>query len=290
MSKKTLGAVFKEVVTPLLYISPSAKTGSLIGGCFSCLFTLSAFALDTAQIDELTQQWLNIEKQSVQLQRDWQEQQPILEQQLTLLNEEKSQLTRMLSEDTSSQAQVDVKRSELLQQQGDLEQQQDKLTTQLNAFNKQLLQLNDMLPPPLINAWQSEDDVLDAEPTASLQLQVGLAKLAKLNEFDQRISVYEMPLTAPNTADNKQILVKQFYLGVSQAWFTSANGEYRGWGQATPEGWQWHFDENLDQDKINKAIAIFEKKKQADFVSLPMVLQAQPFGAKQNETQNQGAK
>jgi len=272
LSKKTLSVICKQIFPLIL----RAKYFSLIAGCLGYCFTFSVVALDTVQVDQLTQQWLDIEKQTTLLQRDWQEQQPILTQQLTLLNEEKRQLTRMLTTDNSSQEQVEVKRSELLQQQNDLEQQQQQLTKQLNAFNKQLVQLNDMLPPPLVNAWQTENDVLDAEPTASLQLQVGLAKLAKLNAFDQRISVYEMPLTAPNTNHEKEILVKQFYLGVSQAWFTSANGEYRGWGQATINGWQWHFDEKISSDSISKAIAIFEKKKQADFVALPMMLQAAP--------------
>ncbi|TYK64982.1 DUF3450 family protein [Colwellia echini] len=273
MGKKALSVVVKNILIDGFTSKLRAKYFSVMGSTCGCLLSFSALAVNTAQIEDLTQQWLDIEKQSVQLQTNWQMQQPILRQQITLLNEEKSQLTKMLQVDNSSQAQVEVKRSELLQQQNELEQQQQQLTNQLIVLNKQLLNLNNLLPPPLTDAWQSEDQVLDAEPTTSQQLQVSLAKLDKLNAFNQRISIHEKPLTAPN---GNEILVKQFYLGLSSAWFTSANGEYRGWGQATDNGWQWYFDEQLSADAIQQAIAIFEKKQQADFVALPMVLQNKP--------------
>jgi len=240
--------------------------------CLSFLLGFTVFstlAIEIAQIDRLTEQWLNIEKQSVQLQRDWQIQQPILEQQLSLLTAEKQQLTALLSTDNTSQQQVETKRSALLNEQTELEQQQADFSKNIVQLNKQLVFIEHFLPPPLKQAWQKEHQALDTEPDLSLQLQVALAKLTKLSAFEQSISVHEMPLNSPQ---GTEILVKQLYLGLGIAWFTSANGQYSGWGQATDESWQWHFDDQVDAKPIQRAIAIFEKKQQADFVTLPIAL------------------
>ena len=61
-------------------------------------------------------------------------------------------------------------------------------------------------------------------------------------------------------------------MGTGIAWFTSANGEYCGWGQADENGWIWHFDNDVNATEIKRAIAIFEKKQQADFTELPIKL------------------
>ena len=140
---------------------------------------------------------------------------------------------------------------------------------QLTQLTNQLEFLNHLLPPPLVNSWQKEQQVLGAAPDISLQLQVALAKLAKLAEFENRISLHEMPITSPQGAD---LMVKQLYLGTGIAWFVSANNQYSGWGQANDEGWTWHFDNQKHAAKIKSAIAIFEKKQQADFIELPFRL------------------
>ena len=237
---------------------------------FSTFFiTLSAAAIEITQVDSLSKQWLNIESQSTQLQKDWQAQAPILKQQISLLTAEKKQLQQMLTVDNSSQEKVENKRSMLIKEQDVLEQQQYSLSQQVALLNKQLILIDDILPPPLKAAWKNEHDALGVDPELSLQLQVSLAKLNKLNMFAERISVHEMPLVSPQ---GNEILVKQVYLGLGIAWFTSANGQYTGWGQATNESWVWHFDTTIDAEKIAETIAMFEKKTQADFVTLPMYL------------------
>lgn len=237
---------------------------------------IPSYALDIAQIDRLTAQWLNIEKQNSQLQKIWHEQEPLLTQQLALLTAEKKQLSALIAVDVNNNKEVDIKRKALLKEQTQLEQQQGKLSQQLALLTNQLIFIDHLLPPPLKKSWQKEQQVLTAEPDISLQLQVGLAKLANLAEFEQRISLHEMPLTSPQGAD---ILVKQLYLGTGIAWFTSANGQYNGWGQAAENGWTWHFDDQANAAEIKRAIAIFEKKQSAEFVELPINLVDKLFSA-----------
>ncbi|NQZ87568.1 MAG: DUF3450 family protein [Colwellia sp.] len=228
---------------------------------------MPTYALDIAQIDQLTLQWLNIEQQHAQLKKNWHRQKPLLIQQLALLTTEKKQLMTLITDDDNNTKNVDIKRKTLLKEQSQLEQQQTKLTQQLALLTSQLTFINHLLPPPLKKIWQKEHQVLGADPELSLQLQVALAKMASLAEFEQRITLHEMPLTSPQGV---VILVKQLYLGTGIAWFTSADGQYCGWGQADEKGWSWHFDPQESAKPIMQAIAIFEKKRQADFVELPI--------------------
>lgn len=218
------------------------------------------------------QHWLDTDRQTSHLQTDWQAQQPILEQRLTLLKAEKTQLQTILKDSNENQSGVEIRRAELLAQQAELEKQQQDLTQGLSLLTKRIASVNLRLPPPLKSVWKDEQSTLGEQPESSLQLQVALAQLSRLADFDQRISVHEMPITR---LDGSDILVKQLYLGVGMAWFVSADGQFSGWGQANDEDWSWEFEsDNLDLDasEISKAIAIFEKRQQADFVRLPVKL------------------
>lgn len=221
------------------------------------------------QIDELTRQWIDTDRQASNLQTDWQAQQPILEQRLSLLKAEKNQLQGILEDSGKSQSNVEAQRAKLLAQQAELEKQQQELKQGLTVLSKRIETVSKRLPPPLKATWRNEKNALGDQPTPSLQLQVSLAQLSSLADFNQRISVHQMPILKE---DGGEILVKQFYLGLGMAWFVSADGQFSGWGQADEEGWNWQVSENLHAKEISKAIAIFEKRQQAEFVRLPVML------------------
>ncbi|MEP0175647.1 MAG: DUF3450 family protein [Paraglaciecola sp.] len=230
-----------------------------------------AFATDLTQIDRLTQQWLDTQRQASHLMVDWQASKPILEQRVTLLSAEKKQLEDILKYSKDSQEDVTKRRTELLEQQSNLEQQQAALSNKLALLLNQVEHLSELLPPPLKNVWlQQQDDSSDDNQT-SKSLQAVLAKLNSLMDFQKRISVHEGPISASTAGE---VMVKQIYLGVSTAWFVSADGELKGRGQVQDNQWVWIEDESISANEIKKAIDIFEKRKQADFVELPVNLVA----------------
>jgi hypothetical protein len=238
----------------------------------TALTVSSAHANDPETIDRLTQQWLDTDRQASHLQSDWQTQKPVLEQRLALLAAEKDQLQAILQTSNDGQNDVEARREELLATQSELEQQQQSLTQTLKLLTSRVEALGRLLPPPLNSAWQEEQTAQTDQSETSQQLQLALAQLSLLADFDQRVTVHEMPITAP---DGDKVLVKQLYLGVGMAWFTSADGAYAGWGKASASNdasWTWHSDDSIDASEIIKAIAIFEKRQQADFVYLPVKL------------------
>lgn len=233
---------------------------------------LPALAEDPAQIDRLTQQWLDIERQASHLQSDWKARQPALTQRLALLKAEKQQLQGLLEQSSASQDDVNTRRTELLAEQAELEQQQAQLAQALTLLLSRLESIASLLPPALATAWRDEQNTLSVGAETSEQLQLALAQLTRLADFDRRISVHEGTVSAD---DGRAILVRQLYLGTGMAWFANSDGRQAGWGQAGEDGWVWHFDDSVNADEINKAINIFEKRQAAELVRLSVRLAAQ---------------
>lgn len=246
----------------------SVRINSLV--VIGCVLSGWAMAQTPSDIDRLTQQWLDTERQISHLESDWLAQQPLLEQRITLLRAERGQLQNILADSNASQDDVDAKREALLAQQAELEAEQQQLVQALDGLINRLNAIQPLLPDPVRSAWESEQAMLSAEPDASEQLQVALAKLSSLADFNTRITVQEAPMTLPG---GSKVMVKQLYLGTGSAWFVSADGNHSGYGQAGIDGWQWRFDNAVNPARIADAIAIYERQQQAAFVHLPVVLQ-----------------
>ncbi len=253
-----------------IYPSPDGRLSKLLFAAF-CLMVgalaVPAAALDVAQADKLVEQWLDTERQATRLQTDWRLQQPVLLQRIDLLKAEKAQLQALLKGSNASRDDVAMRRAELLAEQTRMEAAQAELQAGLESLDKRLTHLAALLPPPLQSRWRDEEASLGKSPDASRQLQVVLAQMSLLAEFDNRISLHEMPIALPDGGD---LLVKQLYLGLGASWFVSPDGSRAGIGRATPDGWTWYFDKSLESEDIAKAIAIFEKQQEADFVDLPL--------------------
>lgn len=234
-----------------------------------------ALGADVRGTDALVQQWLGLEQQAAALESDWRRQQPVLQQRITLLQAEKTQLDRVLKDNQNNHSEVEARRAELLAEQTAMETGQQQVARQLQQIRQRLQALARQLPPPLLEAWNNEQAVLNEDSTPSEQLQVALAQLSKLMEFDNRVTVHEMTLPDP---EGRHVLVKQLYLGAGVAWFVSGDGSYAGTGRPTPDGWQWRFDEDIDSDRIAEAIAIYEKRHEAELIQMPLRLQAVDAG------------
>lgn len=240
-------------------------TGSALA--LPVLAAQSSAGLTTDRMDQLTRQWLDTERQATHLSSDWQQQKPLLEQRIGLLQAEQQQLQGLLQQNNDSSDDVEQQRNQLLAQQAQLETQQASTSAALTSLQARLDTLYPLLPPPLQEGWQSAQQTNSSE---TLRLQ--LARLTRLKEFNERVSLHSMRLT-----DNSgnEVLVQQLYLGLAQAWFSSANGEYRGYGRVENGQWHWHFSNDIDATAVLDAIAIVEKQKPAANISLPL----QPLSA-----------
>jgi small-conductance mechanosensitive channel len=194
-----------------------------------------------------------------------------MEQTLTLLNAEQAQLNELNKNRKKNSSELSKKREQLVTKQAKLESEQQQLTHQLERITQQLLSIQVQLPPPLLSSWESAGDLTNTQLNNSEKLQTALKMLTLLNDFQQRITIHEMAIKHP---DGQQVWVKQLYLGAAQAWFVSEDLSYVGIGFATKLGWQWEFDSSIDAEQVALGIAVQQKKRAADWVTLPVLTYA----------------
>ncbi len=241
------------------YLLPLLVLGSL---------ALPASASDNraTQIDELSRQWLDTERQANVLQSQWQQQKPQLEQRISLLQAEREQLNKVLREHRDTGTAVEEKRRILLREQSQLEEQQATNNSQLQQLSARLDALAGRLPPPLADGWLAS---APQDKNAALKFQ--LERLRKLLDFNQRYSLHQMRLS---NEQGEAVLVKQLYFGLSQAWFTSPDGAFRGYGRVENGKWHWQADARCDSASLLQAIAMLEKQSPAQAVALPLLAPA----------------
>jgi len=236
---------------------------------------LQAQTASIQEMQELVQRWIIIEQQETALIIDWQRQQQIMRQGLLLLEEEKAQLNALKSANTSDSDAVTQRRLVLLELQNTAESDQARMERALQLALVAINSLHPQLPPPLVKDWQSRLDALATQTNDStnsnFKLQALLEMLTQLQDFQQRINLNEDIII---TSDGSEILVKQLYLGLSHAWYVSADGQFSGYGQSQPQGWVWLNDPQVDADTVQQAIAMLERNVDVQLIKLPLILQA----------------
>lgn len=236
---------------------------------------LHAQTINIQEVQELIQRWLIVEKQETALITNWQQQQQIMQQHLQLLTEEEDQLSKIVSSNADDIDEVTQRRLSLLELQNSMESDQRDMERALLVALAAVNSLHAQLPPPLTIAWQERLDNLelqtnnDVANNSNIQLQTLLEMLTQLQDFQQRINLNEDTII---TAGGTEILVKQIYLGVSHAWYVSADNLFSGYGQSGPNGWVWLDSPEVNPDTVQRAIAMLERNVDVELVELPLIL------------------
>ena len=220
------------------------------------------------EIDSLTLQWTDLEHQRDLLEANWRTDQPVLEQQLLLLERETRALDDFLEASAREQDEVEQRRLELLEQQTRFEQEQAALERSLIRAVPMLRYLRSRLPPPLFDAWADELPRLDSPLlTATEKLQLVVELLGQLDDFEQKITLHEAIMSMP---DGRDYIVQQVYLGLSHGWYVTADGRFAAAGMAGSEGWLW--TPMNDGRPITEIVDILERRSDPALVSVPLKL------------------
>jgi TolA-binding protein len=248
----------------------------------SCVLLLAVSALPSVaqeaadpiqEIDALTQQWTSLERQKDSLRAEWRTQEPILEQQLALLEREIAELSTVLEATATQQGEVEQRRLELLEEQTRLEAESAALEASLAQASLALHSLHRDLPPPLEDAWAEELARLDNPVgTVSERFQKLLELLGQLDDFDAKVTLNEAVMVL---GDGNEHVVQQVYLGLSHGWYVTADRQFAAAGTTGPDGWVW--TPVADAAPIEQIVGILEQRVTPELVSIALELN-EPVG------------
>jgi TolA-binding protein len=255
-------------------LAPAAETAILL---LLAIFAPPSSAQEAPdpirEIDALTQQWTSIEHQKDLLRAEWRTQEPVLEQQLALLEREIAELNTLLEATAQQQGEVEQRRLEMLEEQTRLEAESAALETALVQASIDLHSLHRDLPPPLAEAWTEELARLDNPvETVSERFRKLLELLGQLDDFNAKVTLNEAVMTL---GDGNEHVVQQVYLGLSHGWYVTADQQFAAAGTTGPEGWIW--TPVTDAAPIAKIVGILEQRVDPDFVSIALELN-EPLG------------
>ncbi|NTS76681.1 DUF3450 family protein [Catenovulum sp. SM1970] len=247
------------------------------------LLSFSSFSMAESynQLNELMNQWLQLESQKGRLQQEWQARNEYLKQKQQLLTLEKNELSSLLKKADENKNQVDEKRLALTNKQQNLENQQAILDEQLVQAIEFIAVVQPRLPPPLQDEWQDKASLLHSETaTSSEKLERLLVLLKSADEFNQRVAINQSMMTIEHQGQEKTILVDQIYLGLTHAWYISEDNSHFGYGRSEQLGWKWWHGDNtkavlnspLQPEDIANVRKILAQPTLAKYVQLPLAL------------------
>ena len=224
----------------------------------------------TERLETLMAQWIALEKQRDQLVHDWQQQQLVLQQRLSLLKLEEQSLNKQIKKHSGVQSRVQQHRAELSQQQTRLEQNQQSMTSALQRTSAAVAAIAPRLPEPLAQHWQTllaKTGESDQPESNSTRLEAYLSLLNSLEAFQGKVTLHQSLMEI----DGRKVLADQIYLGAGQGWYLSRDGKLAGTGHAGTDSWHWRSDNNL-APQLEKIVHALKSPEQSQILGITVDL------------------
>ncbi|HIJ70808.1 MAG TPA: DUF3450 family protein [Planctomycetes bacterium] len=195
----------------------------------------------------------------------------MLKERFALYKREIESLRGKTSDARESIAEADRKRADLLEENEKLKEASTWLLTTVIKMEDNIKLLLQRLPDPirervkpLSQRLPEKNEQTKLSTAERFQNVVGI--LNEVDKFNHEISATSEVRTL---SDGSCVEVAAIYIGIGQAYYTSANGKIAGVGTASEDGWVWKpFNEAAG--KIAEAIAILKNEKVASFVPVPV--------------------
>jgi len=236
-------------------------------------FTVSAVAADpAAAINEtraLLRQWTETRQTLAKTKADWQVERQILEQSIQLHEAELRLLDKQTEQAEQQSSAADKARVALQDEQKRLEAAANAVGAAIDQFEDRVVKQMKAFPEPLLRtiaplARRIPDADKRKKLSLSERMQNVVGILSEVDKFNNTISVSKETRKA---ADGTEYSVDTLYLGLSQAFFVSQNGQRAGVGYPAEGVWQWADKPEL-APRIRQALDMHNNLKPAAFVGL----------------------
>lgn len=247
-------------------------TGLLVAGFL--LIGTATFAAESKDVDGVRaalEKWVETRKVISQEQRDWALGKEMLHERIDLVQQEIDSLKEKISDAEKSISEADKKREELVVQNEELKKASSALNGTVLALEENTQSLLKRLPDPIRErvkplSQRIPEDVEETQLSLAERFQNIIGILNEVNKFSREITLTSEVRSLP---DGTSAEVTALYVGIGQAYYTSADGKIAGTGTSSADGWVWTADNGIAAD-ISQAIAILKNEQVAAFVQLPV--------------------
>lgn len=218
-------------------------------------------------------QWAETENLISKERNDWKEEKAILEDLARMLEAEKEALAERIEKTKESATEADQRREEIVARKESLESASAVVRENLEELEEGVRQLIPYLPSnyvdsikPLIRQLPEKGAPTQLSLSVRLRNIVGI--LSQANKFDNVIS---LETETRDFAGGPSKQVNTLYYGFGIAYYSDASGEKAGYGYPTADGWKWEEAPQYGPE-ILSMISMYQKGRQAEFVTLPVVI------------------
>lgn len=248
------------------------------------LFLISLGGFSFTYADQLNdtrnilKEWVAAEKTISQEQSEWDEEQALLGDILSSLNQEERILREIIDNAQADTSRADQERLELISQRDDYQKSSSLFQDRLSLYERQAIQLIPKLPIILQDEMGLLINKLNTVEVANYSLgeraQTLINILSAVQEFDSSITVAREIRTL---ASGEQVEVKVLFLGLSRGFYADSEGTTAGIGRqsdgVSEDGWNWVEQPDLASD-ILRAINIYENRESPALISLPLQIRS----------------
>ena len=241
-----------------------------------CLGLLPVFALAQSprETRETLLAWIDLQTEIAATRSEWTSEKAIIEDLVALLETEEGRLRERLEgieADTDvtaeRRAELNAEREALLAAEANLAE----VVPQLEAATRALYErLPEVLKTDLAQFYNRMPESAEAGEALGTSQRI-LTLVGLLNRVDRFNSNVTLE-AGIRTLDEGSGEVKTLYFGLAGAYFSNASGTYAGRGIPGEDGWTWTSEPELGPD-IARLIAVYEGRREATFVNLPLDVQ-----------------
>ncbi len=247
----------KQAETPKGDDAPAAAPAKAVG--------------DVDNTRKALEKWVETRRLIAEEKRDWALGREMLNERIELVKREIASLRDKIRNAEESIGEAEKKRADLVETNDKLKTASDQLNETVIAMENRTRELLQRLPDSIRADVKPLSQQFPEKPEES-KLSLGIRfqnVVGVLNHLNKRNRDITVTSEVREFEDGTSAEVTTLYVGISQAYYVSADATLAGVGTATDEGWVW-MPVNEAAPQIALAVAILKNEKVASFVRLPV--------------------
>ena len=221
------------------------------------------------QLKQNVEHWINLKKEISTIQNERITDKAIIERELSIAETEKKELKEELKTVSKQQKDIGKNIESLVNHKSELEQAVKGLIPVLDKAEKDILNFKPYIPKPLypsvkkdfenISKVKNRNDIID-------RLRKLVSLYLKIETMEHETHIVREIFTIKN---GSKVEMQVLYIGLSQAFAVSSDGENAQIGKPSNNGWTWVDKSNMASE-IQNAIMVYSREVSPEIVNLPI--------------------